>query len=195
MPTTIIQNRQNIRLFIGEDDVKTYCPISANITTGTLFPAMFTAQNLYIRTNLTEKLYLELENEWILSGYNPANLPDSSQSSTGVDYKELYKQIYMPLIWRAFVLFIPDTGIKIDEKGVMIASADFAENTGVNDVYRVQKQRDIIAAEWMDKLICYLNETFKDDNRYDFYKSNTPQNGTNKSGIYFPNQHNKCKKC
>ena len=72
-PVSTITNRQSFNLFITAQDIKTFCPVAANVNDNEFFPAILSAHNLIIKDVLGSYLYDKLEAEWQLANYNPAD--------------------------------------------------------------------------------------------------------------------------
>lgn len=161
-PTQTISDRNALFLFIKPQDIKIFCPLSANIEDTLLIPSIIAAQELVILEVLGTQLYERLKAEYISANYNPANLPDATQTVDYVDIKELYAQIYKPLIWHSFARFVPYIGVKIDTKGVMLADATYAENGGLELIKETERRYRAEAGIYTEKLQKYIQKTFCD---------------------------------
>lgn len=179
-PTNIISNRQSFRPLVTPSDIKTYCPISSNINDNEIIPSILRAEELVIAEVLSMPLYSKLLDEWALANYNPDDIRDNTQSPDGVNYKELYQQLYKPLIWHSFTYFIPENAIKITEKGIMLNNADYSENGALPVMKELEHRYRSQAGVYTERLIAYVKDTFKDD------KNVTPkEQGGYHSPFYF----------
>lgn len=162
-PVQIITNREDFRPLVTPTDVKTYCPMSANIHDVELIPSIMRAEELVIAEVLSIPLYNKLRDEWVLANYNPANIRDNTQSPDGVNYKELYQQVLKPLVWHSFARFVPEIAIKVTEKGIMLNNSDYSENGALPLLKELEHRYRTEAGTYTERLLSYVKETFRDD--------------------------------
>jgi hypothetical protein len=181
-------------VFVTPEDVKTYCNVGANVNSVNMLPIIKLAQDLYIKKVMGKTLYDKFLVEWDLANRVADNLRDATQTSDIIDYKELYKQFFLPLVWWSYTHFIYSNGIKVEEKGVMLNNSAYAENGGLELVRAVEDRTRAIAQNYQDEFVCYVKDTFKDEINI---KDETSSNGTSNPGIFFPsaNRNKLCKKC
>lgn len=191
-PTQIITNRQDLLLLITPTDVKTYCNIEANIQDTKIIPCIELSQDMKIEEVLGATLYGKLIDEWITAGKIPSNLPDSTTSADGIDYRELYAQLYKALVFWSGAEVIGAVGIKVSEQGVMWNKTEYSDN-GEIELLRDAEHRAKKQAEfYQTKFICYVKETFANDQ--DVQDEQQIEGGFD-CGLYFPTSNTKCTKC
>jgi hypothetical protein len=94
----IMNDRSEILTLITPNDVKTLTPIYANVEESQLKPAIYSAEQLYIKGALGETLYKELLEQFTLTQGNPNLLPDGSTLPNNTNYKQLYQELKLALI-------------------------------------------------------------------------------------------------
>jgi hypothetical protein len=184
--------------FIEPSEISVYCGFETTIYEKTILPSIQIAQDLKLKKNLGDVLYNKLKDEFLLANKNPNNIRDSSQSPDGIDYKGLYFKCFPVLVWWSAVYSLSDVAIKIEQKGIMFDSADYAEN-GALETFKFKEARlKTTAEEYTEELVCYLEETFpknSEANSLVKYQEESVEEGTRSCGIFFPKKFSSCKKC
>ena len=122
-----------IKTLVKPIDIKTFCPVDANISDVRLKKAINTAQGRDILGALGMTLYDRLMAEWDASGGVPLGLPDGSYIDAittpsaippiivgdTTDYRTLYRWVAPALIWWSFAGVLPFLVTKIGEKGLI----------------------------------------------------------------------------
>jgi len=191
-PLEVITRRQDILLLIEPKTIKVYCNMDANTQDVTLIPSIELVQDMKIAEVLGKTLYDKLITEWITANGVPSALPDSLTSLDGIDYYELYQQIYKPLIWWSFVESVSAVAFKVSEQGVMVNKTDYSESLEVAAVNQVEYRARKNAEFYQEKLMCYIKEVFAEDASV---QQESQEEGTFDCGIYFPITNRKCKNC
>lgn len=191
-PLNIINLRNDIVTLITPTNIKTYCGVAANIQDSNFIPSIIIATDLKIKPNLGVTLFNKLMVEFIAVNANPANLPISG-STDGVNYFELYEQIFKPLIWWAYTDSIAPIAIKVEEKGVQFPNSDYSENAGIAAMREIENRTRKNAEYYTEQLLCYIKNTFKDDADV---VDEAQDEGSFFSGIFFPKDFTKsCSSC
>lgn len=188
----IINRRRDLVVLITPEDVKVYSNIGVNVIDESLLPVIKIAQDLYIKKALGETLYNNLLAEWDLANRVPADLRDSTQTPDAIDYKALYNQLFLPLIWWSVTHYIFLNGVKITEKGVMFNQSDYAVNGEYEAIRAYEDRMRVTAQNYQEQLLCYIAETFKDDQVINLQVKSV---GNYFGGIYLPHKVNSCKQC
>lgn len=184
---------QDLFRFINPDEVKVYCGVGGNVREEAILPCIQTAQDLKIKKALGETLYNKLVVEFTTASFNPNNLADGTLNADGINYKELYFQMFKPLIWWTAYYSMNNIGVKVEEKGIMLNTSDYAENAEYNGLKLKEDRTRKTAEEYTEELYCYINDTFKDD---EDFENESVDAGRRFSGIYFPNKSaRKCNNC
>jgi hypothetical protein len=157
-PIQTITNRMDESLLISDKDIKLYCDVSANIQSSSFTPSIILAQDLKILPEIGETLYNELLNEWIAANRIVNNLPDGSLSANTFNYRELYKRILKPLVWWAYTNSIAGMSIKVEEKGVMLNKADYADNSLFTGIREAETRARKNAEYYIEQLRCYIKD-------------------------------------
>lgn len=190
-PINTIQSREAFHTLVTVQDIKTYIPIAANIVNASLIPHIITATDTVLRPILGSTLYSRLLDEWTLANFNPNDLRDGTQTPDMIDYKELYKQLFFPLIWNSALQALPFLAVKISEKGIMLNDSDYSDNAGIVGLNEMKFTVRKTAENYTEQLICYVKDTFKSE---DFANESKAEGGFF-SGIHFPIKPSKCKNC
>lgn len=190
--TNQINKRNDIFTLITVEDVKTYTPLRANVEPSQLKSSIFNAELLYIKNALGKTLYDELVNEFVAVQGNPNLLPDGSTLPNATNYKELYQQMKLALIWYSYYMIIPVLGIKLTEKGVEYQNSDFSDNGELKAINELESRALIVAKQHLDNLTCYIDKTFTSKRNEIVQESNNLS--TTSQFIYIPKSH-RCKSC
>lgn len=159
--TNLIQARSNIFKLIKPFDVLSNCPTMNEVNEDYFQIGIVTSEHLRIAPNLGITLYNKLKAEYILANYNRNALPDSTTSVDGIDYKELYNQIYLPHCWWSFVESLLNIAIKITNTGIVQQTTDYSENDGKTSYELVLNRYRTIAENYTESLIEYICELKK----------------------------------
>lgn len=180
----IINTRKGLFKFIQPEDVIVNCGVAANINTDNFQIPIQTATNLKIKPTLGDTLFEKLKTAYISANYSKDNLPDSTTSVDGIDYKELYNQIYLPLCWWSFIESLIGISIKVGEKGLLYNNSDYGENGELAAYNQLNNRQQKIAQYYIEELQKYICNTFKND--ADVTTENVKSGGFS-SGVYFGN--------
>lgn len=186
-PEETINSRMDIVNLIDDKDIKLYCNVSANIQSSLFVPAIILAQDTKIEPEIGHTLFSELLNEWILAGGIVANLPDGTTSANTFNYRELYKRILKPLVWWAYTEAIPGISIKVEEKGVMLNQAEYAENTQMIGIKEAETRARKNAEYYTEQLRCYVKDVISKRIDADTVKEEPKKVAGFFGGIYFNN--------
>jgi hypothetical protein len=190
MSNAIINLRNEIRTLIKPQDVKVYTPISGSINESNLVVAIKAAEDTWIKPTMG-KLYDELLSELALVNDDPDKLPDGSLLPYK-NYKELYSQMYLSHVWYSYFTYVKMFSIKVEEKGVMFNSSDYAENGGLKALSTISEEIKTVAERYMTIFQCYLNDKYKEKEE----DLNPMGQKTTSLGLYIPQRYfKKCKKC
>ena len=191
-PVNTITNRQAIRTLVQPSDVKLYVPLGTNIVDVTLTPHIITATDTVINPIVGKRLFDRFMAELIAANYITADLPDSTQSVDAVDYKELYQQMYLPLIWHSALHSLPFIAVKMTEKGIMLNNSDYSDNGGIVALNEMKFTIRKTAELYTEQLQCYIKDTFKEDK--DVMSEHKDEGGFF-SGIHFQRRVKSCDSC
>lgn len=194
-PTATINSRYTFDTLITTKDVKQYCNLNANVQDALIIPSIITATDTKIIPVISKQLYQELINELILVNMNPNNLPDGTTLPNNFNYKELYQEILKPLVWWSYSLLIPNIGIKVDEKGIMLNDSDFSENGGLNLIREAETRARKTAEYYTEQLNCYVKEVTKKREDSQALESDQSLVSGFFNGLYFPKKHKRCTDC
>lgn len=196
-PIQTITDRMDNSLLISDKDIKLYCDVSANIQSSSFVPSIILAQDLKILPEIGETLYNELVAEWILANRNVNNLPDGSLSANTFNYRELYKRILKPLVWWSYTTSIAGMSIKVEEKGVMLNKADYADNSLFTGIKEAETRARKNAEYYTEQLRCYIKEVISKRIDADSVKNEPKKVAGFFGGIYFRNDSScgDCDKC
>lgn len=173
-PTNRISDRNDILTFIEASDIKKYCNVYNNIEDSQFKPIIETVQELYFMPMLGKTLYSEMMTEWVAAGKNPNNLPDGTTLPNSTNYKELYEEIYKPLIYYSYYHSLLNISVKVSEKGIFFANDENAENGGVTALQMLEKRAKDTAVNYMRKLEQYICDTFRNV-RNEILQENRPE--------------------
>lgn len=187
-PIQQLVNRNDERFFINAQDIKKWCPVSANIPDSEFFPAIALVHDIYIKPVLNTR-YDAMWSEWELANYNPDDIRDNTQSPDGVNYKELYQQLYKAAVWYSFVKALTALQLKVEAKGIVSENADFSSNEGYVGLNRLIQEYTPIATQYQDQFVCYLRDTFPPTEKYPDEGNRFP------AQFYFRHRTNTCKTC
>ena len=186
-PEETINSRMGIVNLIDDKDIKLYCNVSANIQSSLFVPAIILAQDTKIQPEIGHTLFTELMNEWILANRIVANLPDGTTSANTFNYRELYNRILKPLVWWSYTEAIPGISIKVEEKGVMLNQADYAENTQMIGIKEAETRARKNAEYYTEQLRCYVRDVISKRIDADTVKEEPKKVAGFFGGIYFNN--------
>jgi len=181
-PLDIINKRRQLFKFVTPEEVKISTGLSANITDDGLNIPIITATDMKIKPIIGDYLYNNLKTLYIAANYDDSLLPDSLTSTDGIDYRELYNQIYQPLCWWSYIESLLTLSVKIEEKGIQYNTSDYSTNGEISAYNQVHNRQRKVAESYTEKLICYVKETFKDNATV---SKEVGAEGTYASGIYF----------
>lgn len=184
--TDLIQARANIFKLIKPFDVLSNCPTMNEVNEDYFQIGIVTSEHLRISPNLGITLYNKLKAEYILANYNRNALPDATTTTDGIDYKELYNQIYLAHCWWSFVESLLNIAIKISNAGIMQNQTDYSENGGQSAYELVINRYRTIAENYTEKLIEYVCELKKTDN---VVNQEAKKEGIFTTGFYFPDNN------
>jgi len=159
----IINSRNAIVTLVSEDDIKVHTYIEANKAQTSIIPSIVIAQDLNICTNLGRTLYKKLLAEWVANSKIVDDLPDGTPGGTApiisgdtTNYKELYQEIYKPLIWQTYTLALCTITIKPSEAGLLFRHTDNSESAGLEGLKKVTAEADAIARAYTEILVKYI---------------------------------------
>jgi hypothetical protein len=193
-PEETINSRMDIVNLIDDKDIKLYCSVSANIQSSEFVPGIILAQDCKIQPEIGETLYNELLAEWVLAGGIVNNLPDGSLSANTFNYRELYKRILKPLVWWAYTETIPAISIKVEEKGVMLNKAEYADNTDLSGIKEAETRARKNAEYYTEQLRCYIKDVISKRIDAEEIKDEPKKVAGFFGGIYFSNTSS-CNNC
>lgn len=191
-PLDIVNNRINLFKLVTPQQVIVNTGLQANITGDSINIPIVTAMNLKIKPILGNTLFGKLKQEYIAANYDANLLPDSNTSVDGIDYKELYEKVFLPLCWWSFIEALIYMSVKLDEKGLTYHQADYVSNGEITAYNQVNNRQKKIAENYTEELVCYVKETFKNDT---VIAKELGLEGTYSSGIYFWKPNKKCRYC
>ena len=177
--------------FVTPQQVKIATGLAPNINDDNLVVPIITAMNLRLKPILGTTLYNSLKQHYIDANYNANALPDGSTLPDNINYKELYSELYNMLCWWSFVQALLGIAIKVDEKGIMFNSSDFATNSELVGYNKVSDNNQKIAEMYTDQLVCYVREAITDKQ----LKAGENESGTTQFATFFPNKRNFCEGC
>lgn len=188
----VVFSKTNQVVFITELDVKTFTPLSANKVQTSIINHILTAQDVQIQKILGKNLYDKLYAEWVNANYDPNQLPVGDGAITPIisgdttNYRELYEQIKLPLIWWSYTVSLPHIAIKVEEAGIMLNKTDYSESSGIVGLDRLVAEARNVAASYTQTLKEYICETFPQAN-------DTKNVGTNTISVFVPKKpwHNR----
>lgn len=186
----IINERLAKVTLITEDDIKVNTPMSANKSKSSLINHICVSQDLHIRKILGATLYDKLLAEWVANLKVADDLPDGTGTGTPpiisgdtTNYKQLYWEVYKPLIWWSYVLSLSDVAIQVSEAGLLFRSTQNAESGGIEGLKKLVAENEAIARSYTEMLLTYINETFCNDESVDAEKKDI---GGASIGIFIP---------
>lgn len=193
---TIIERMDSINL-ITDKEIKFYCDVSANIQSSSFTPSIILAQDTKILPEIGETLFNELLNEWKIANRNVNNLPDGTTSANTFNYRELYQRILKPLVWWSYTTSIAGMSIKVEEKGVMLNKADYADNSLFTGIKEAETRARKNAEYYTEQLRCYIKDVISKRIDADTIKNEPQKVAGFFGGIYFRNDSscNDCDKC
>ena len=164
----VVQRRLNILLLVSEIEVKALTPIEANKVTTSLVPHIKVSQDLNIKKILGPTLFGKLMAEWKKNNQVAGDLPDGTASGTPpivaddkTNYKELYNNLYEPLIWWSYVISLAPTLIKVGETGLLLRDTDNSISAGLEGLYKMVKEGEGIARSYTEDFQLYVEGTFR----------------------------------
>ena len=188
----VIDSKNTKVTLISELDIKTLTPISANVVKSTMIQNIILAEDMYIKKILGTPMYTKLKNQWIASSYDKNLLPDGGYPMSGsteplisgdtIDYKELYEQVYKPLVWQSYLISLPAIAIKVVEEGITLNESEFSENAGIVGLNRLVSEGKMIVASYTKDLEEYLCKIFEEENPDEIIENESV--GVNPYGIY-----------
>lgn len=189
LDTVILRSEQFT--FVTPQQVKIVTGLAPNINDDNLVVPIVTAMNLRLKPILGVTLYNSLKQHYIDANYDANLLPDGSTLPDNINYKELYSELYYMLCWWSFVQALLGIAIKIDEKGIMFNSSDFAVNSELVGYNKVSDSNQKIAEMYTDQLVCYVRTAITDKQ----LKAGENESGTTQFATFFPNKRNFCENC
>lgn len=189
----IIAQKEALITFIEPLYVKVHTTVSPNLNDGVIKTSIWQAQNQYTKSVLGLELYNKLLDLWITANKIPQNLPDAGQSIDGNDYRALYFACLDSLCWFSYYNIILNTGVKIDEKGVMTNNSDYSENGGIELIAMMQRNIKNIASEHQETLRRYILDNVVFEPAQGKCEASKPIDGLNGWSMFIPNNSKKNK--
>ncbi len=171
----------NKALFISQEFLKSYAPMSGNVDIALVFPHVEAYQSLYIQDVLGTSLYIDLQNKVVAN----------TLSNIEIQLLDLCRQA---IAWGALAKALPWINIQVRNKGLEKQTSDNASNADLADLKYLRNEANNTANFYIERIkrfLCDNSQSFPEflEGNEDVIPSNS---SSYHSGLYLGPANGSC---